>query len=253
MAIKTEQIDRINIFIRCIAIQASWNFKALIGMGFCFCVIPLARRLCNTPEERSEFLRRHLEFFNAHPYFASYCLGAVTKLEEESLSKEWPDKMPISVFKERMAGPLGALGDELFWSRIKPVTLTLAMCLGLTVGWIALPVFLVAYNVPHFYIRLKGWRLSYRLGFDIVSVLSMRRFQKSLQRISMAGLILAGALLGLSSWWSLKQDLSVFVAFWLSAALALVLVKFKLSVKFVILTAIGCGLLVGAFFLIFSI
>ncbi|MBN1481188.1 hypothetical protein EH223_01915 [candidate division KSB1 bacterium] len=250
MARYTAKIDRINIFIRCIVIQATWNFKALIGMGFCFCVIPLARRLYDTPKERSDFLRRHLDFFNSHPYFATYCLGAVTKLEEEALIKKWPDMRPISVFKERMAGPLGVLGDQLFWSRIKPLTLALAMCIGLTVGWIALPIFLFVYNVPHFYIRLLGWRKSYRLGFDIVSVLSTRRFQGSLQKISIIGLGIAGLLISISAWWSLEQKPSVFVAFMVSILLTWLLVSLKLAVKYIILVAIVIGLIVGVLFVL---
>lgn len=245
MAKHTTKIDRINIFIRCIVIQATWNFKALIGMGFCFCVIPLARRLYDTPKERSAFLQRHLDFFNSHPYFATYCLGAVTRLEEEALVKKWPDMRPISVFKERMAGPLGVLGDQLFWNRVKPLTLAFAMCIGLTVGWIALPIFLFIYNVPHFYIRLRGWRMSYRLGFDIVSVLSTRRFQGRLEKISMIGMGVAGLLVSTSAWWSLEEKPSVFVSFCASLLVTLLLFAVKVSAKYVILAGIVTGLLIG--------
>lgn len=248
MADRTRRIDRINIFFRCVAIQASWNFKALLGLGFCFCVIPVARRLYDTPAERSEFLRRHLEFFNAHPYFATFCLGAVTKLEEEARLKNWPETRPISVFKDRLIGPLGGQGDQLFWCRIKPLTITVAMILGLTVGWIGLPIFLIGYNLPHFYIRLKGWRTSYRLGFDIVSVLSTRRFQHFGQKISVAGLALAGALLCTGAWWSQKQHISVLVAYILAAILTIVLLKLRVAIKFIILCVIVSGVLIGLFF-----
>ncbi len=246
---KTKFIDRINIFLRCLLIQASWNYKALIGMGFCFCMIPMARRIYKTADERSEFLRRHLEYFNAHPYFASYCLGAVVHLEEAALEND-SNSRHISLFKERMAGLLGALGDELFWSRTKPLAIALAMCLALTLGWYALPVFLIVYNVPHFYIRLKGWRTGYDLGSDIVNNLSMSRFQTAMDKISLIGFILAGALLPLSAWWSLKQDDSyaTLVSFGLSATLMFVLIKIKLPIKFIVLSAIGVGVLIGLIF-----
>ncbi len=246
-ALKTKYIDRINIFLRCMVIQASWNYKALIGMGFCFCLIPMARRLYSSPQERGEFLHRHLEYFNAHPYFASYCLGAVVNLEEEALEQR-ADTQQISLFKERMAGLLGALGDELFWNRTKPVSIALGMCLALTIGWYALPVFLIVYNVPHFYIRLKGWRTGYQLGFGIVNELSMSRFQTSMDILSMTGLFLAGALLPLSAWWSRQQSFSVFVSFVLSTALMFLLIKIKVSIKFIILAAIGVGIITGLIF-----
>ena len=247
MATRTQKIDRFNIFIRCFFIQASWNFKALIGLGFGFCVIPLARRLYDTAEEQSNFLRRHLEFFNSHPYFATYCLGAVTKLEEEAKQKHWADMRPISVFKDRLTGPLGVQGDQLFWNRIKPLTIAMGMTIGLTLGWIALPIFIVIYNVPHFYIRIKGWRLSYRMGFDIVSVLSTRRFQAIDEKISVLGLGVAGVLLGFAAWWSYEQDFAILVAFFLSSILTAVFIRLKVAVKFIILAVICLGMIVGLF------
>lgn len=246
-SLQTKYIDRVNIFLRCMVIQASWNFKALIGMGFCFCIIPLARRMHDSPKARTEFLRRHLEYFNAHPYFASYCLGAVVKLEEQAY-EQGSDTRQISLFKERMAGLLGALGDELFWNRTKPVSIALGMCLALTIGWYALPVFLIVYNVPHFYIRLKGWRTGYQHGFGIINELSMRRFQSTMDKISITGLILAGLLVPLCAFWSLEQNFSVVVSFFLSAALVFLFIKLKFSVKFVILSAIGVGIIIGLLF-----
>ncbi len=91
----TTRLDRLNVLLRCFVVQASWNFKSMLGLGFCFCVIPVARRLYESKQERSDFLRRHLDFFNAHPYFVGFCLGAVTKLEEESLLKKWAAKRPF--------------------------------------------------------------------------------------------------------------------------------------------------------------
>ncbi|MBN1559871.1 PTS mannose/fructose/sorbose transporter family subunit IID [candidate division KSB1 bacterium] len=245
MAVRTRKIDRFNIFIRCFFIQASWSFKALIGMGFCFCVIPLARRLYDSPKDRSEFLRRHLDFFNSHPYFVTYCLGAVTKLEEQAQQQQWPDWRPISIFKERLTGPLGVQGDQLFWNRIKPMTIAIGMVVGLTLGRIALPVFLLIYNIPHFYIRIKGWRLSYRMGFDIVSVLSTRRFQAIGDKISILGLAAAGALISTAAWWSYEQNFAVLASFCLSAALTMALIRLKVAVKFIILAVTCLGILVG--------
>ncbi|MBN1465712.1 PTS mannose/fructose/sorbose transporter family subunit IID [candidate division KSB1 bacterium] len=244
---RTRKIDRFNIFIRCFFIQASWNFKALIGLGFCFCLIPLARRLFETAKGRAEFLRRHIDFFNSHPYFVTWCLGAVTKLEEEAQRKNWPDMRSISVFKERLTGPLGVQGDQLFWNRIKPLTIAVAMAVGLTCGWIALPIFLVIYNIPHFYIRIRGWRLSYRMGFDIVSVLSKRWFQAIGDKISTVGFFVAGVLMGIAAWWSLGQNLAVLIAFCLSAIATMALIRLQVAVKFIILAVICIGIVVGFF------
>lgn len=245
---RSRKRDRLNVYLRCFVIQASWNFKSLLGLGFCFSVIPLARRLCRTQEERSAFLRRHLEFFNAHPYFASWCLGAVTRLEEEAIEKKWPDKQPISVFKTRISGPLGGLGDQLFWSRLKPFAGALAVCLGILYGWIAIPIFLVVYNVPHFAVRRYGMNLGYAKGFDIINILSRWRFKNISAALSNVGLLLAGLLIMVAADWSLSRSWAAFAAFWACGALAAVLIYFKRSVHTILLSTLIFSLLIGWLF-----
>lgn len=244
----TTRLDRLNVLLRCFVVQASWNFKSMLGLGFCFCIIPIARRLYESTEERSEFLRRHLDFFNAHPYFVGFCLGAVTKLEEESLFKKWPDKRPISIFKERMTGPLGGLGDQLFWDRIKPATAAFGVVIALQYGWIALPLYLSIYNIPHIYMRIKSFNMSYRMGFDIVSVLSKRGFKQAGHYISIAGMLTAGVLLIVAADWSFKQNSAVGAAFIFSAVLTRVLIHFKKSINFIILMASLVSLFIGCLF-----
>lgn len=245
---RTTKLDRLNIFIRCFFVQASWNFKSLLGLGFCFCVIPIARRFYKTREEKSEFLKRHLEFFNAHPYFASWCVGAVTRLEEEAVQKDWPDESPISIFKSRLTGPLGAIGDQIFWTRVKPAASALGLCLALLVGWIAIPIYLVVYNIPHLFVRIHGMKLGYHKGFDLVSNVSIRRFQKIADRISKAGLVLAGVLISIAAGWSLKHDVSSLIAFLVAVAISFLLLNMKKSNTFIIFTVYFISILLGLLF-----
>jgi mannose PTS system EIID component len=242
---RTRKIDRWNIFLRCFVIQASWNFKSLLGLGFCFSIIPLARRLFRTAEERSAFLRRHLEFFNAHPYFASWCLGAVTRLEEDAIEEKWPDKHPISVFKNRLSGPLGAVGDQLFWSRLKPLSSAVAVGIALLYGWIAVPVFLILYNTPHFVIRIQGMKKGYAQGFDVTAILAKRRFKNISTALSIVGLALTGILFMIVADWSLLRHQAVFTAFWSSALIALILIRLKKSVHVIITAVFLTSFLIG--------
>jgi len=246
MSDRTRISDRLAIFFRSFLIQAAWNYQTLLGMGFCFCVIPLARRLCKTQRERSEFLKRHLVFFNSHPYFATYCLGAVTKLEEEAADNPNPDTGVISQLKDGLTGPLGSQGDQMFWSYIKPISLTVGMCFGLLLGWIAVPLFLIIYNIPHLYVRIKGWRQSYRMGFDIVYVLAKKHVGKIDHVLSIIGLSLSGVLIAIASHWSIQQNTAVFVSFLVSVLVSAVLLKLKQSAKVILTTAIITSLIIGA-------
>ena len=75
--------DLVSIFLRSFFIQAVWNFKSLLAPGFCYTLIPAAKRLTNSENESCAFLKKHLCFFNAHPYFASYAVGAIIRLEKD--------------------------------------------------------------------------------------------------------------------------------------------------------------------------
>ncbi len=173
-----KKIDLIRVLLRSFYIQSTWNFERLLGLGFCFCLIPIARRLFNDKQELVNFLQRHLEFFNSHPYMATYALGAIANLEEQALLKNWEDKRPISVFKTRVIGPLGAIGDTLFWQLIRPALGVLGIALLYLIGIWGTIIYLLLYNCAHFFIRIKGLVDSFSKGFDIVRDLSLRGTQK---------------------------------------------------------------------------
>ncbi|HOT97342.1 MAG TPA: PTS system mannose/fructose/sorbose family transporter subunit IID [bacterium] len=202
MKSRMRALDLWNMFWRCFIVQGSWNHMSMLGLGFGFSAIPFIKRIYKTRKQREECLRRHLDFFNSHPYFASWCLGAVAKLEEEAHRKKWGESRPIEIFKERLVGPLGAIGDRLFWNGLKPAAAGLGVFLALTAGWIAIPVFLVVYNIPHLLVRIYGLREGYRKGFDIVSELSVRRYQKWFDGVGLVGSAVAGACLVAAVRWS---------------------------------------------------
>lgn len=170
--------DLLRVLLRSFYIQSTWNSERLLGLGFCYCLIPIARRLFKNKAELIDFLHRHLDFFNSHPYMATYALGAIANIEEQASIKKWEDKRPITVFKTRVIGPLGALGDTLFWQLIRPILGFVGIVLLSVIGIWGFAFYLLAYNAFHFGIRIKGLLDSYSKGFDIVRDLSLRRTQK---------------------------------------------------------------------------
>jgi mannose/fructose/N-acetylgalactosamine-specific phosphotransferase system component IID len=178
--------DLLRVLMRSFYIQSTWNSERLLGLGFCFCLIPVARRLFNNKEELIDFLQRHLDFFNSHPYMATFAMGAVANIEEQAHIKKWEDKRPITIFKSRVIGPLGALGDTLFWQLVRPILGIVGIVLLSLIGAWGSIVYLVAYNFFHLIIRIKGLLDGYVKGFDIVRDLSMRRTQRYFRNIKYA-------------------------------------------------------------------
>jgi len=234
--------DLFRIFCRCFFIQASWNFKSMLGLGFCYSTIPIAKRIYKT-KDQSKFFKRHLEFFNAHPYFAPWCLGAVAKLEEEAQLKKWDNMKPISIFKERMAGPLGSIGDQYFWTGVKPATAATGVLLGLLIGWLAIPIYLLIYNVPHIFIRAKGVSLGYKKGFDIVSDISVRKFQKIFNVFAVLGVLITGLTATKAAIWSFTQDLTGLIVFLIAVFVTLLLLFLKRTVIFALFISILIGII----------
>ena len=159
--------DLVNIFFRSFFIQAAWSYERMLGLGFCYCLIPIARRLFKDRKKQAAFLKRHLDFFNSHPYMANYSLGAVANIEQQAILKNWDDIRPVEVFKKRVIGPLGSIGDTLFWQLLLPFfgALGVLMLIGFKT-WGAL-FFLLFYNFFHLFIRFRGLVKSYKKGFDI--------------------------------------------------------------------------------------
>ncbi len=248
MTRQTRKSDRFKILLRSFAVQGSWNFKSLLGLGFCWCLLPVAERLMRTPEERSAFLRRHLEFFNSHPYFAGWCLGAVTRAEEEALAGMQTDKHEISLFKSRMSGPLGSLGDQLFWSRWRPLMVAAALCTAFLFGLIAVPLFLVFYNIPHLLMRWFSFKVGYRKGFNVIKTLSEWRFTKVFSFLSLTGLFFTGVFFIVAADWCLARDPSLLAAFVCSALTTVVLASMQKSVHLILFVAFTVSILIGWLF-----
>jgi len=169
------------MFFRSFYIQAAWNYERMLGLGFCYCLIPIAKRLFQDDKKRIEFLKRHINFFNSHPYMAGYALGAVANIEQQAVLKKWEDNKPVEVFKKRVVGPLGAIGDTLFWQLLLPASAILGVLLMYLFGQWGAVVFLFTYNSIHIFIRFRGLIKSYLKGFDIIRDLSLRGTKKYFQ------------------------------------------------------------------------
>ncbi len=140
--------DRMTIFIRSFAVQGSWNFPRMQGLGFFYILAPWLRKVSG--EGFQEACRRHLGYFNTHPFLVSYIAGVVARLEQEGRSEE-------SVrARDSMMGPLGAQGDGLFWARVKPAAVLLAIVVSFQWPWAAAPVLLIVFNAIHLPERWYG-------------------------------------------------------------------------------------------------
>ena len=246
--------DLVSMFFRSLLIQAVWNFKSLLSIGLCFTIVPVARRLSKNEQEMSDFLKRHLYFFNAHPFFASYALGAIARLEEDRvlLGQDAVSAEQIEKFKNALIGPLGAVGDQYFWAVIKPASILIGFA-GVTIfdAWqlklTSLLFMLILYNIPHMIIRIRGLLLGYRHGFQVYRFIQMEHFRRMQKIYRLAGAVALGVALGFLLTGLAARHLHFAVAFLASILLVSLIRKqtksFYKPVGLVLLIALLVGLI----------
>ncbi len=79
--------------------------------GWCYSMIPAIKKLYPAKEDQVAALKRHLEFYNTHPYVSSPVIGVTLALEEERANGAPVDDAAIQGVKVGMMGPLAGVGD----------------------------------------------------------------------------------------------------------------------------------------------
>lgn len=186
---------RLAMLLRSLLLQGSFNYRNLIGTGFAFVMLPALRHLYRgRTQEFFAALRRHQQPFNSHPYLVGVAAGAVTRMETDGAAPE-----VIERFKSALRGPLGSLGDGLFWAGLRPLCLLLALLL-LFLGapwWAAVLAFLLPYNIGHLAVRSWAFRAGFEHGVGVAAGLRSTRVVGMIPRFAQGGAFLVGLLLPL--------------------------------------------------------
>ncbi len=177
--------------------QVGWNFERMLNLGFAYSLLPAIKKFYNSSRGRCQVLKRHLEFFNTHPYLASPIVGMVIAEEEKIARKSDVDIQEISQWKIKVMGPLGALGDTLFWVSFRPLfsLVGILVSIGLwesSLIWLGPIIFLIFYNIPHFYFRVLWFLRGYHLGKDVFNLLREFHYSHLVTRAKVIGLFLLG-------------------------------------------------------------
>ncbi len=157
----------LKVFWNSFFIQSAWSFENMQAMGFAFAISPALKKIYKEKIEFLSALKRHMEFFNTQPYMAAPIIGAVIRLEEDiNAGKALPED--ASLFKRSLMGPYGAIGDTYFWGSLKPLASVFGVLLFTLFGslWAGV-IFLIIYNIPHLWMRIRGLTAGYNLGIEV--------------------------------------------------------------------------------------
>jgi mannose PTS system EIID component len=193
---------RLRALLRLFAVQGTWNYERMLGVGMGYAAEPLLEDLKTVdPVRHSEAVVRSTEFFNCNPNLAGLALGAIARAEY--------DAMPgpqIARLRTALCSPLGSLGDQLFWAGLVPGLIGLALAgVALGAGWWAIFGFLAVYNVVRSGTAAWALRLGLDTGMQVGAAIGRSWMTRWIPRVGAAAGFTVGLALPLVAGWYLDS------------------------------------------------
>ncbi len=182
------------ICIRSMFLQGSWNFERMQALGFCYTIIPIINKLYSSDNKKRKAIKRHLEFFNTHPYMVGPILGIIIAMEEQKSKGAKITSNSINSVKVGLMGPLAGIGDPIFWGTIRPILSALGAGLSITGNVIGPLLFFIPFNIIRMLTLYWGIKYGYNKGINLVKEISDNFLKKITEGSSILGLFIMGAL-----------------------------------------------------------
>lgn len=188
-------------------LQGSWNYERMQNGGWAFSIIPAIKELYTKKEDQVEALKRHLEFYNTHPYVSSPVMGVTLAMEEERANGTPIDDAAINGVKVGMMGPLAGVGDPVFWFTVRPILGALGASLALSGNPVGPLLFFILWNLIRMVFEWKTQEMGYKAGNQITKDLSGGLLGRITLMASILGMFIIGALV--QRWVSVKFAIDV--------------------------------------------
>lgn len=187
---------RIRVFLRTLALQASWNSQRMQNLGLLSALLPFRRTQPESITEDRLFCRRYYEFFNTNPYFANYLIGGLIRLEvEKANGAELPPGM-TTTYRDSLGRAFASLGDQLFWMGLRPA-LIMAICLmGLHGGQMSILNTVTFFALGQLWLRWWALGRGFTLGLDIVQLLGSSHWHLAITWMGRSAMLLMGLVAG---------------------------------------------------------
>ena len=174
---------------RSLNLQASFNYERMQAAGWLYGILPGLEKIhADDKEDLETSMQHNLEFFNTHPFLVTFVMGIVLSLEQQKA-----DINTIRAVRVAAMGPLGGIGDAIFWFTLVPITAGITSNMAIN-GSLAGPIlFLLIFNVVQFGVRFWLMNWSYKLGSKAIELLTANA-KEFTRAASMLGVFIVGAL-----------------------------------------------------------
>ncbi|GAA0860938.1 PTS system mannose/fructose/sorbose family transporter subunit IID [Paraclostridium tenue] len=174
---------------RSMFLQASFNYERMQAGGWLYSILPGLKKIHKNKQDLSTSMKHNLEFFNCHPFLITFVMGIVLSLEQKKA-----DVQTIRSLRVAAMGPLGGIGDAIFWFTLLPIAAGVGANLALE-GSIAGPIiFLLMFNIVHLGLRFWLMHWSYKTGIEGITKIT-KNAKEFTRSATILGMIVVGALI----------------------------------------------------------
>lgn len=173
---------------RSVYLQASFNYERMQAAGWLYSILPGLEKIHKDKDDLSASMAHNLEFFNTHPFLVNFVMGIILSLEQNK-----SDIATIRAVRVAAMGPLGGIGDALFWFTLVPITAGITANMAIS-GNIAAPfLFLLIFNAVQFGLRYFLMHWSYKKGTEAIGIMT-ENAKEFTRAASILGIFVVGAL-----------------------------------------------------------
>jgi PTS system N-acetylgalactosamine-specific IID component len=176
---------------RSLFLQGSFNFERMQAAGWLFGIIPGLKKIHTDKDDLSTSMQHNIEFFNTHPFLVTFVMGIIMSLEQQKA-----DVNTIRAVRVAAMGPLGGIGDAIFWFTLVPIAAGISSQMALDGSILAPFVFLIMFNVVQFAVRYGLMHWSYEMGTSAIGKLT-KNSKEFTRAASILGVLVVGALTSL--------------------------------------------------------
>ena len=192
---------RLRALLRLFAVQGTWNYERMLGVGMGYAAEPLLEELkLSDPQRHTEAVVRSAEFFNCNPNLAGLALGAEVRAEYDGAPGP-----QVARLRTALCSPLGALGDQLFWAGLIPALLGVALAaVALGAGLWPVAAFLLVYNLVRVWTAVWALRTGLAAGMNVGTAIGRSWVPRAADAVGPAAGFAVGLAMPLVALWFLR-------------------------------------------------
>lgn len=174
---------------RSMFLQGSFNYERMQAGGWLYSILPGLKKIHKEKQDLSTSMKHNMEFFNCHPFLITFVMGIILSLEQKK-----SDVQTIRALRVAAMGPLGGIGDAIFWFTLLPISAGIGANLSLQGSILGPIIFLLLFNIVHLGLRFGLMHWSYKVGIEGITKLT-KNAKEFTRAATVLGMIVVGALI----------------------------------------------------------